>query len=316
MQKVSVIVPVYNVEKYLDQCITSIINQTYQNIELILINDGSKDKSFNIMKKYKNNPKVIIFSQENHGAAYTRNFGLKKASGKYIMFVDSDDYISSDYIETYIDGFTNNIDVVLGGYSYNKQGQIKQIFPKNCLWDVYRFSATCGKMYRKDFLVKHSIEYGNAEFLEDVLFNLQCLFLNAKYNIIHYTGYIYRYNEQSISHDSGRNEQQIINIFSTIKLIDSLAHKYKYNNEKYLINYYLNTYLFMVFMCCKKSNYTFLKNNVNEFMKWLSLTYPNWKKQTNKIKEVDYVNRIVVGLWKGFNSIKMSNFLLFLYSKI
>ena len=94
--KVSVIIPVYNVEKYLKDCVDSIINQTLKETEIILINDGSTDKSVEILKEYN----VKIFNlKENKGASFARNIGIEKACGEYLGFVDSDDYIASDFYE-------------------------------------------------------------------------------------------------------------------------------------------------------------------------------------------------------------------------
>lgn len=316
MEKISIIIPVYNVEDFVKRCIESILNQTYQNFELILINDGSTDNSLNIINEYKNNKKVKIYTQKNHGAAYTRNFGLKKSTGRYVTFIDSDDYVENDYLYNYVSAFQKDTDIVLGGYTKIDSKGEKSFSPKLCEWDVFRFSATCGKMYLREFLIKNNIEYGNTEFLEDVIFNLSCLFNKANYTYIDYTGYNYVYNSNSISNNHGRKKEQIINIFSTIRYIDNLASKLQYKNEKYLINYYFNTYLFMVFMCCRKAEYSFLKDNVNEFMEWITITYPNWKKEINKIKEVDTINKIVIAFWKGAYNIKLSNLLLLLYSKL
>lgn len=316
MEKISIIIPVYNVEDFVKRCIESILNQTYQNFELILINDGSTDNSLNIINEYKNNKKVKIYTQKNHGAAYTRNFGLKKSTGRYVTFIDSDDYVENDYLYKYVSAFQKDTDIVLGGYTKIDSKGEKSFSPKLCEWDVFRFSATCGKMYLREFLIKNNIEYGNTEFLEDVIFNLSCLFNKANYTYIDYTGYNYVYNSNSISNNHGRKKEQIINIFSTIRYIDNLASKLQYKNAKYLINYYFNTYLFMVFMCCRKAEYSFLKDNVNEFMEWITITYPNWKKEINKIKEVDTINKIVIAFWKGAYNIKLSNLLLLLYSKL
>ena len=102
MPKVSVIVPVYNTEKYLERCIDSIISQSFKDFELILINDGSKDKSLSIMKEYaKKDKRIKVFDQNNKGPAITRNFGINKSKAKYVMFIDSDDYIDDNYIQDY-----------------------------------------------------------------------------------------------------------------------------------------------------------------------------------------------------------------------
>ena len=99
--KVSIIVPVYNVEEYLRKCLDSLVNQTYQNIEIIVVNDGTKDNSQSIVDEYKKKYSKIIKSyiKENGGLASARNYGVDKATGEYIMFVDSDDYIDTKMVE-------------------------------------------------------------------------------------------------------------------------------------------------------------------------------------------------------------------------
>ncbi len=97
---ISVIVPVYNVEKYLQRCINSLINQTYKNLEIILINDGSEDKSGELCDKYKNiDPRIKVIHKKNQGLGFARNTGLENATGKYISFIDSDDYIKENMLE-------------------------------------------------------------------------------------------------------------------------------------------------------------------------------------------------------------------------
>ncbi len=103
--KISIIVPIYNTEQYLEQCIQSIIKQEYKNIEIILVNDGSTDNSLNICNKYKNiDNRIIVIDKKHTGVSDTRNTGIKKATGDYIGFVDSDDYIDKDMFKTLING--------------------------------------------------------------------------------------------------------------------------------------------------------------------------------------------------------------------
>lgn len=100
MEKISVIVPIYNVETYLEDCIISLVNQTYENIEIILVDDGSTDNSFEVCQKYVSNSKVKLIHQENKGVSAARNKGMKKASGDYLAFVDPDDYVANNYLDT------------------------------------------------------------------------------------------------------------------------------------------------------------------------------------------------------------------------
>ncbi|SHJ28912.1 glycosyltransferase [Pseudobutyrivibrio xylanivorans] len=106
---VSIIVPVYNVEKYLEKCISSLTTQSYENIEIILINDGSKDKSGEICDKFaEKDERVVVFHQKNSGVSVARNKGLELAKGEYIAFVDSDDIVSEKYVEILLDACVNN----------------------------------------------------------------------------------------------------------------------------------------------------------------------------------------------------------------
>lgn len=118
METVSIIIPVYNVEKYLRQCLDSVICQTYTNLEIIVIDDGSTDFSGSICDEYKkNDSRVKVIHQKNMGAANAKNVGLDVASGDYIAFVDSDDYVSEEWIEIMVNSIQKyNVDVVECGF--------------------------------------------------------------------------------------------------------------------------------------------------------------------------------------------------------
>ena len=116
MYKVSIVVPVYNVEKYLNRCLNSLVNQDYKNIEIIIVNDGSPDNSQMIIDKYKKEYSNVIkaFKKKNEGLSEARNFGLKKATGDYIAFIDSDDYVETNMISEMIKcASKNNSDIVV-----------------------------------------------------------------------------------------------------------------------------------------------------------------------------------------------------------
>ncbi|MEI0495510.1 glycosyltransferase [Brachyspira intermedia] len=114
---ISIILPVYNAEKYIEKCLKSLITQTYNNIEILCINDGSKDNSYNILKKYaEKDNRIKVFTQENSGPAKTRNVGLDNASGDYIMFCDADDYYQQNMCELMLKTIIeNDVDIVMCG---------------------------------------------------------------------------------------------------------------------------------------------------------------------------------------------------------
>lgn len=207
MPKVSIIIPVYNVEKYLRKCLDSIVNQTIKDIEIICINDGSTDNSLDILKEYQRNDKRIhIINQENAGVAIARNKGLDIASGKYIMFIDSDDYVDSKYVETPLKHIekTNSDIVQFAVYCVINDTPVPRwdTFLINCLsqTNVYKLSDLINfqhfiydKIYKRDFIEKNKIRFiPKLKTAEDGIFNLMCLYNTPKYIIIKDILYFYR----------------------------------------------------------------------------------------------------------------------------
>ena len=139
MDLISVILPVYNCEKWVERCIKSILNQTYKNIELIIINDGSTDNTLEVCKKYENN-QVTIINKENTGVSKTRNVGLEKAQGEYVFFIDADDYIQEECIENmYEKAKEYDTDIVKCDYmQFDDNGKIEKeaLFKEEFLYDM------------------------------------------------------------------------------------------------------------------------------------------------------------------------------------
>ena len=121
-EKVSVIVPVYNVENYLERCIKSILGQTYENLELILVDDGSTDTSPAICDRYQNDPRVKVLHKENEGAGETRNKGIDLASGEFLTFVDADDYLAACFLERLMEvSHKEGCDIVQCGFLFGSE---------------------------------------------------------------------------------------------------------------------------------------------------------------------------------------------------
>lgn len=174
--KLSIIIPVYNVEKYLPKCLDSILNQSFKDFEIICINDGSSDNSLKILEEYKDK-RIIIINKENAGSGVARNAGLEIAKGEYIFFVDGDDWLEEDALEKIINQAEHlNTDVLIfgglsyydkkgqnGGYSANKlpKKYLNKIFSaKDIKKDIFKFPSTAWtKLYKRDFLIKNKIRF-------------------------------------------------------------------------------------------------------------------------------------------------------------
>lgn len=208
MNKISIIVPVYNAEKYLKQCVESLMDQTYKNLEILLINDGSKDNSLAICKKYAEvDSRIKVFDKQNSGVSATRNFGLDNATGDYVMFVDSDDYIDLDMCEQMIASATqSDSDVVVCGIKYvvdgkeveNKEINLENAFVKKELQHFISgkdmvIGSACRQLIKKALLkdIRFNIQIS---IKEDLIFTLEVL---QKSQIVSYAPnvfYLYRGN--------------------------------------------------------------------------------------------------------------------------
>ena len=185
MKKVTVILPVYNAEDYVERCLDSILNQTYTDYEIMVINDGSKDSSYEIIKKYeeKNPDKIIVINQENKGVARTRNESIKRADSKYIMFVDNDDYLDKDYIETYVKAIEkDDNDIVVGGFRRpNEKGEIvKKLELQNEEWSKFMIMTPWAKIYKRQYLIDNDIKFLETNIGEDNYFNLKAFVMTKK----------------------------------------------------------------------------------------------------------------------------------------
>lgn len=258
MIKISVIVPVYNAEKYLDRCIESIRSQTLQDIEIILINDGSKDDSLNLCKRYaKEDNRIKVINKINGGPSETRNVGIDLANGEYITFVDSDDWIDCNMFENLYNKINKtNCNIIISNYfrnyldreecikldikqEYLEKEEIKKqlIFPligKDNLVtgqnSILGFCSPWGKLFKRELLLKEGVKFNKDLFIgEDLLFNIELL---SKVNcvIIDENAYYHYFNNASSILNSYK--QDFWNIYiKLIKEIEEYLNKNNYKNE-------------------------------------------------------------------------------------
>lgn len=227
MIKVSIIVPVYNVEKYIDRCLNSLVNQTLKDIEILIINDGSPDNSIKICEKYalKDN-RIKIYNKENEGLGLTRNYGIERAIGEYISFVDSDDYVSLDMCEKlYKSAKKYNADIVYGGIYYDNNNKItqKKYVEKDKVWtgegevksllldfiatepqeknDTIMEVSVWKALFKKEIFDINNIRFvSEREFIsEDVIFDIDFFLKSEKIVAIPDCVYYYVVNPNSLS---------------------------------------------------------------------------------------------------------------------
>lgn len=267
-RKVSIIVPVYNCEKYILRCVNSLLNQTYKNTEILLIDDGSTDNSLEICNYLsKENANVHVFHKINEGLSATRNFGIEKAKGDYIGFVDSDDYVSIDFYERLVELLENHEDSIASAniIRFFEDETRKIIFKMgNCHLDYEEFLknlllhkgdvSVCNKLFPTNLIKKYRFQENKLN--EDLLFFFSFKFVKIYYANIN--GYYYFCRKNSISNafekgllDMGPNSimiyEKVLKEFPTLSkqalrfaMVQNLYFLLKFpinDMEKYITSY-------------------------------------------------------------------------------
>ena len=260
MPKISVIIPVYNTEKYVEKCLESLAKQEMKDFEVIIVNDGSTDNSENVIKNYMQSSKLNIkyLEKENGGLASARNYGVEKASGKYISFLDSDDYLDKNLfseLEKYID---KDIDLIkFKMKTVDEKGKViekldgpvfdicsgKQAYEKLCTSDKYMDPA-CIYLYKREFFVENNFKY-KLRYHED--FGLTSLIIVQAKTVVStdICGYNYLQTEESLtrSKDDSKNidraKDMLIHYDNMLAVIDAnydLSEKTKELVKRYYTN--------------------------------------------------------------------------------
>lgn len=282
---ITVVIPIYNAERYLGECLNSICKQTYFNLDIVLINDGSTDNSLAICNNFQaRDQRIRVFDRSNHGVGATRNFGIKQAMGKFVCFVDSDDYVQPTLIEELYSEFERNsqIKMSLCGISRFNNGVMENnvskimIYPESIL-TVKEYllnillkeqtSIFCGGPYAKLFIHKYLIDNSinfpeDTSFAEDFIFNMKflgCLHENDLIGVLDKPLYMYRENvSTSLSNiypqrvNSVQYARQRFNTFNTF--CNLYKHFDLYRNNSKEINVLLRRFLSAIIIHTCKSD--------------------------------------------------------------
>lgn len=323
MKDISIIIPVYNAENFIAECLNSILKNDFDNIEIIAINDGSVDKSFEILDDFRSRypEKIRIFNQENQGVANSRNKGILLAEGRYVMFIDNDDYVDCDYIRTYFEkAEAGSYDMVIGGYKrVSQQGLLYDVKLANLSWSKYIIMAPWAKIYKRDFLLKNKLEFLDNNIGEDVYLNLVAINLTKNILVTDYCGYNWFYNENSISNTkqkSVKNKPNVIflldSCYEKLRKIDALK---KEENEFYFLRYLIWYLLFTG----RNSSFAELYAEFKKSFDWLKNKFPNFNENKSigllSPKGESLKNRIAVFAFMIFYRLRIMSIFFRLYSK-
>lgn len=261
--KISVIVPVYNTEKFLARCLDSLVQQTIKDIEIIIVNDGSIDSSQNIINEFvKTYPnKILAFSQQNAGQSVARNFALKHVSGDYITFVDSDDWLERNALELLYDSIISiNSDIAVCDINIYRQDtpestNFLELFRTN-KYLAQKF--VWGKLYKSDFWKKNKFKFYEGIFYEDLELLPKVLFMTNKISIVDCRLYNYELRNETSTTKLVKNSEYFLLIFK--QMIEFYKDKQKDKKfEKQLCNMMFG--FFMEYERSKLSTEEIFKNN-------------------------------------------------------
>lgn len=292
MTKLSIIVPVYNVEKYLPKCLESLIKQTLKDIEIICVNDGSMDNSLAILKEFASrDSRIRIIDNQHQGVAKTRNTGIEQSTGEYIGFVDSDDYIDIDFFEKLYNSATkSNSDIAIASilkhknffniynakYTKEETAITIQDKIKLCEDKKHFFFYAWNKIYHSGFIKKNNIKFSEGQIYEDVMFAIKALYYSNKIISVYGTKYHYIEHENSLTKykdKTGEKEHDLIKAYSELQEfcnsknieISERLNYYTKENFGFILNLYKGKYqskiqLFNIFTIATISNYSETRN--------------------------------------------------------
>ncbi|WP_020003322.1 glycosyltransferase family 2 protein [Brachyspira innocens] len=304
MIKVSVIIPVYNSEKYLEKCLDSVVNQTLKEIEIICIDDCSSDNSYSILEKYreKDNRIIIIKNKTNQGIGKNRNIGIKNASGEYLAFIDNDDFYSNNFLydlfytakkydsdicythsifrgsEDY-DILDDNdiknddylIDYTLPSYFYlysDKGVYNDRLWP----WEVW------GKIWKREFIIKNNITFIDSNYFEDLVFLLESIVYSPKISVNNNAKYYNRNIVTSAGRSKRSVESDIRNYTAMFDRIFNIYYQKSYKNISYALDrFIIEVYKFYKKIENKEIFYKELSKNMSNIVSDKNNVYPNIK---------------------------------------
>ena len=286
--KLSIIVPVYGVEKYIDKCLDSLVKQSLKEIEIIVVNDGTKDNSQKIIDKYvkKYPDKIKSYIKENGGQGSARNYGLKKTTGEYIGYVDSDDFVEKDmYKKLYNKAKENNYDIVVcGNYNVSEDYQNKNIdaFINNYNTDLENIffgkMAVWNKIYKRDILIKNKLEFKEKVWYEDLAFTLKAIMNSNTFAFIDEPLYDYLIREGSTMNNSNvKRNLEILEAFDDI--LSYIKHNKKeeyFDKVEFLAIDHIYISAIVRILKANADN-KIKKETVNELICYMNKNFPNYK---------------------------------------
>ena len=322
-KKISVIVAVYNTEKYIEKCLNSLLNQTYQNLEIIVVEDGSTDNSKEVLKKYSHNDKIkLIYNKKNSGLSYSRNVGLENATGDYIGYIDSDDYVDLDYYEKLMQAIIDNkADIAICDMKIVDEETNTEVISKCCNSDKFNVynvvnnglaASACNKLFKKELISKYKFAEGKVN--EDIAVVIPTIVEAKK---ISYANTYYYYVQRGGSIQNSSFSDKRFDIFYGVKTtLERIKDNKDYESLKDAI-VYNQLIVLLIYVIPKEKKfllrYRILKKYydlIKEYDIKSNKLYQQFLQQESKINRIYYSNLVNLNVRKLFI---LDNLLISLY---
>ncbi len=322
-KKISVIVAVYNTEKYVERCLNSLLNQTYQNLEIIVVEDGSTDNSKEVLKKYSHNDKVkLIYNKKNSGLSYSRNIGLENATGSYIGYIDSDDYVDLDYYEKLMQSIIDTkAEIAICDIKVVDEDTNTEVISRCCNNDefsVYNVvnnglaASACNKLFKKELISKYKFAEGKVN--EDIAVVIPTL-VNAK-KITYANTYYYYVQRGGSIQNSGFSDKRFDIFYGVKTTLERIKDNKDYESLKDAI-VYNQLIVLLIYVIPKEKKfllrYRILKKYydlIKEYDIKSNKLYQQFLQQESKINRIYYSNLVNLNVRKLFI---LDNLLISLY---
>lgn len=240
---VSIIIPVFNCEKYLEKCLRSIVDQTYRRLQIIVVNDGSTDDSGKIIQEFADNyPNILLINQKNLGVSAARNSGIEKADGEYLLFVDGDDYLGEKYVKTLVEAAQRNASelVICGCTMVDHEGKvIQELIPGSYRkgeqeeW-AYRLSSVWSHLYGRKVWIDSGIKFAEGVRGEDIPVDLYFNYICSNIVIVPERGYYYVQHEDSAMGAARGLQNFPLPLEAICEVLDRLSDVKEANSHEFL----------------------------------------------------------------------------------
>lgn len=326
MKKCSFIIPLYRGKDYIKPCLESIASQTYPCYEVILIDDGSPDDTYDfvshVIEEFPSCD-IRLYRQENRGVAETRNAGILMATGDYIAFMDQDDLIKPDYLEKLMGVASKEAcDIVICGFErQNDEGKVtKRVSLCDNDWAKYRVITPWARVYKKSFLIEHKLHFLTTACCEDFYITLLAYASTQSIKIVpDYTGYIWRQNPSSVSNAKQRSVENVNAVVSTFERIvtDLPADRSTRELEEYC---FLRSCIWYLLFSCHAENGKQVAQAHDKYFDFLKTHFPHYKKSRYiglfRPKGEDFTTRSMVWGFMLLEKLRLGKLFAKIWSKL